>query len=72
MKTFDTILKYGVGVVCAYEAFSIGTGLTPTVSHEVGVLPWLGPIVLVSLGVHFYWPQLTAFARRLINSKEQP
>lgn len=56
----DTALKIGVGIACLYEAIAIGfsqagSDAVPTISREVGIYPWIGPIVLVGLAIHFYW-----------------
>ena len=46
-------LKYGVAAACGYEVVAIFAGL-PTISHEVGVYPWLGAVILGALTYHFY------------------
>lgn len=65
MKTVETVLKAATGVACAYEAFSLATGITPTISKEVGLHWWIGPAVLAGLAVHFYWPQVAAAVKKL-------
>ena len=43
-------------MVCLYEAYSIVTARTPTISRKVWDHPWLGPVVIAALALHFYWP----------------
>ena len=56
MKRVDLLLKWGVGAACLYEAVSIASGATPTISTEVKRHRWLGPVILGGLAVHFYYP----------------
>lgn len=44
--------KWGVALACIFEAFSICTGKTPTISELSGRHPWLGPAVVLGLAIH--------------------
>jgi hypothetical protein len=47
-------VKWGVAAVCVYEAASIATGKTPTVTMLCARRRWLAPAVLAVLAVHLY------------------
>ena len=68
MKKLDVALKWAVGAACLYEAVAIGSGATPTISNEVGHRPWLGPIILGGLALHFYWPHVVSVFKRFYKS----
>ena len=71
MSKVYTGLKVGVGVACLYEAVAIGFDLAgshvpPTISHEVGIAPWLGPLILGGLALHFYWSHVWPWLKRVL------
>jgi hypothetical protein len=57
------LLEAAVGAACCYEAAAVavrlaGRDVLPTISHEVGVWPWIGLLIIGGLSAHFYWPHI--------------
>jgi hypothetical protein len=47
-------VRWGVAAVCVYEAASIATGKTPTVTMLCGRHPWLKGALVAALIIHLH------------------
>ena len=69
MDTVKLALKIGTGVACLWETFAISLstagGPDMTISHNVDLHWWLGVPILGGLGLHFYFPHVKNFVKRL-------
>ena len=45
-------MKWAVCICCTYEAFSIATGRTPTITKLCGRYPELSKVMVAGLAIH--------------------